>query len=1759
MNPSELFDTEFYLRTYEDVATSGICPLIHYVTHGKVEGRFATPAEELFFKMRSGAFSRFFDERFYCAQSQGQVTSENAIDHYFKIGWKQGWNPSSDFDVNYYLQKYADVKAAGVEPLSHYVEYGEAELRFTNRQHELSALEQKKAIDGYFDRVFYINNSRKLSSKDDVVLHYVLLGWKEGNDPNRNFNTDAHLRKNPHLRGGQVNPFAHYLATCGNDEKAGLLSVLGDVTDVAPIASGRIESVGGRVVSGWISPREDTDLSAVVAVELQGRVVDRFKVPLSNSGTQQPSQQHFTWRAPSTLADGQRHELVFTSSGVRLQAAEAFRDGFIFRQDFQGAGHVDQITDTSVTGWACNLREPTASVDVTVEIDGVECGRIKADVLRIDLRNSGVGNGSHGFTFSIPERFRDGLRHQVRCLVDGKPLNLPAEYSRGVVFQVIASAVIQGAPPRTFEYLPPTRNGMPDFFTPRSSVNRAGHLIVFEIGSHPDWSDLEEQLSVCSLDSYDVLVICAHGSMSSGQVRADLSKCGNFYVAGYSSKLGECERILHVVNSNLLSEYDRVLVIFSGAQAKDVFAPRSSELFECAPHLAIVSDVTFIIDPGADGDTRTFLNTVLPRIGSSYTPGEIEVASGRRHSFDALLLKQIAALRLSPKDILGRHGKNDSQWRDRFLVLVSFIANEGEFEVLGIQYQRNAVSLASGSQNRTIKTIAFFLPQFHPIEENSRWWGAGFTEWNNVVRAGPQFRNHYQPRRPKDLGYYDLRLPETQKFQAKLARDNGVHGFCYYYYWFDGKKLLNKPIEQMLGDREIDLPFCVCWANENWSRNWDGQEKFVLLKQSYSEESNLALINEFISMMRDSRYIRHQGKPVVVVYRIRVIPNWLDVAKLWREECRRQGIGEIHLCAVRFGLEPLEGPPEDFGLDAYVMFPPHETARHDVRSEMKDLKSDFNGEILSYDAVVDGDLARFEEGYEWPVHRGAMMGWDNTARRMQDARIFHGCTPMKFRRWLKNIVKQENAQREEKESLLFINAWNEWAEGTVLEPDQRFGDSYLRVVRSVLGEYAPRWTNDPIIAIPQTGTSKVVSAFRPTTKLKDGSRPKLIDGFVMNTGRPNVLLCAHVSGHHLFGGERSFLDVAKALSACGYNVVVTLPSGNNREYISELKKFSAKIYVLSYQQWYGKRDLDQHVLLNFSEIIIQNNIDIVYANTIVLLEPLEAAKRLNRIRVTHVRELISLDAPLQERLGLTAEEIIRFVFERSDYIVANSEATSHLFSRHGRTFLVPNAVNAADFLQDNPVDGKIKFGIISSNIPKKGIADFIEVAKRCRDLEHQAEFVVIGPDNQYIEALKMDPDLPENVRFAGYFATPSMAMAEVNVVLSLSNFAESFGRTVAEAMAAGRPVIAYEWGAIGELVKHDVTGKLVPYRDIEAASDAVRDLCRAPHLIEEMGTAGYHRVVSEFSLTRLTGELDTAMSVIATGARKENIAPQFGVSGNVSARRVTIVIPIYNAYLELKQCLESVAKYTDPDSCDIIALDDCSSDNKVTELLHEYANSSGVRVIRNEINLGYTKSVNKGISLCSPNDVILLNSDAIVTPNWVAGLRAAVYRSEKVGTVTAMSDNAGAFSFPEMGKRNRLPEFWDAEELAMNVVQNAAHCVPVEVPTGSGFCMYIRRQLLDEIGNFDEVAFPRGYGEENDFCMRAIGAGWRNCITPWAYVYHERSASFKEEKTKLVQAGVDAVTKRYPQYAEEVRRAFHGEEIARLRKTVAATFQGRGA
>jgi lipopolysaccharide biosynthesis protein len=361
---------------------------------------------------------------------------------------------------------------------------------------------------------------------------------------------------------------------------------------------------------------------------------------------------------------------------------------------------------------------------------------------------------------------------------------------------------------------------------------------------------------------------------------------------------------------------------------------------------------------------------------------------------------------------------------------------------------RNAHRKAEATPERERKVVAFYLPQFHPIPENDRWWGAGFVEWTNLMRARPMFNGHYQPRIPGELSFYDLRLPETREAQAELAREHGIHGFCYYFYWFGGRKLLDRPLREVLESGRPDFPFCICWANENWTRRWDGREQDVLMAQDYNEHTNRALIHEIIPIMRDPRYITFNGKPVFVVYRITKIPDFPDVVAMWREECRKAGIGEIHLIAVRFDQEILSGAPETYGLDAYADFPPHGARIETIHHRITGLDPKFRGLIYKYDSVIDADLKSYKEGYLYNVHRGLMLAWDNTPRKTIDAHVCHMANPAKFRYWLREAIAQEDHFRPEGESLLFVNAWNEWAEGTYLEPDRRWQRGYLEAVRS---------------------------------------------------------------------------------------------------------------------------------------------------------------------------------------------------------------------------------------------------------------------------------------------------------------------------------------------------------------------------------------------------------------------------------------------------------------------------------------------------------------------------------------------------------------------------------------------------------------------------------------------------------------------------------------------------------------------------------------
>lgn len=344
-----------------------------------------------------------------------------------------------------------------------------------------------------------------------------------------------------------------------------------------------------------------------------------------------------------------------------------------------------------------------------------------------------------------------------------------------------------------------------------------------------------------------------------------------------------------------------------------------------------------------------------------------------------------------------------------------------------------------------VRLIAFFLPQFHPIPENDAWWGAGFTEWTNVTRARPLFEGHYQPHRPGELGYYDLRLPEVRERQAQLAREHGVYGFCYYHYWFDGKRLLERPLNDVLQSGQPDFPFCVCWANENWTRRWDGREAEVLMAQQYSPESNLRFMQDLLPVLRDPRYIRINGRPLVLIYRAELIPELPATIAAWRELTRAEGVGEVYLA----GVESFSGVRDDLALyfDALVEFPPHARSVA-VTQPPALLHPDFRGQLYDYDSSSCNFMARPDAGPG--LFRTAMPSWDNTARRQEAAHIYVGATPAGYERWLRSLVRHTRDQHMGEERIVFVNAWNEWAEGNHLEPDERYGRAWLDATRNAM-------------------------------------------------------------------------------------------------------------------------------------------------------------------------------------------------------------------------------------------------------------------------------------------------------------------------------------------------------------------------------------------------------------------------------------------------------------------------------------------------------------------------------------------------------------------------------------------------------------------------------------------------------------------------------------------------------------------------------------
>jgi hypothetical protein len=361
------------------------------------------------------------------------------------------------------------------------------------------------------------------------------------------------------------------------------------------------------------------------------------------------------------------------------------------------------------------------------------------------------------------------------------------------------------------------------------------------------------------------------------------------------------------------------------------------------------------------------------------------------------------------------------------------------------EYQKN---IDFSKYEPKVKAIAFYLPQFHTIPENDKWWGEGFTEWTNTRKAKPRFNDHYQPREPhRDIGYYDLKNIDVLKKQAKLAKQHGIYGFCFYLYWFSGKRLLEKPLDLLLNHPEIDINFCLCWANENWTRRWDGMDQEILIKQIYADDEPYKFIEDMQKYINDKRYIKIDGSPIILVYYPGHIPNVRDVFIKWKKHANEIGIGKIKILVCETWGHTAKSLNIDDIVDGLVEFPPHHMQNNAIYYD-KDIAT-----ICSYKNLVTEIKEKITKNNNAsdtiPLYHTCMLGWDNSARKKNAWITFIRFSLKSFYEWVESLV---NDAIQTKKSIFFINAWNEWGEGTYLEPDKKYGYANINTLSKAICE-----------------------------------------------------------------------------------------------------------------------------------------------------------------------------------------------------------------------------------------------------------------------------------------------------------------------------------------------------------------------------------------------------------------------------------------------------------------------------------------------------------------------------------------------------------------------------------------------------------------------------------------------------------------------------------------------------------------------------------
>ncbi|MEG0629714.1 MAG: glycoside hydrolase family 99-like domain-containing protein [Christensenellaceae bacterium] len=824
-----------------------------------------------------------------------------------------------------------------------------------------------------------------------------------------------------------------------------------------------------------------------------------------------------------------------------------------------------------------------------------------------------------------------------------------------------------------------------------------------------------------------------------------------------------------------------------------------------------------------------------------------------------------------------------------------------------------------------VKAIAFYLPQYHPFPQNDAWWGEGFTEWTNVAKTMPLFSGHFQPRLPADLGYYDLRIKENIKKQMDIAKMYGISGFAMYYYWFDGTTLMNTPLDIIMQNKELDLPFCLCWANENWTRTWDGEAADVLMEQKYSEESMMRFAQDILPYIKDERYIKVNGKQALIIYNPGEIPNFEEIAQKWKAYFKENDVPITLLCVDR----PNYHDQGNQTVDAYIEFPPHSVVMQGLMPQNCTGKEkfeipDFSGIMYDYNDIVDNKY--YLNKTDSKMYKGVMLAWDNTARRGNRATIFNHFSVKKYKEWLDDIIEFTDENFVEEDKVVFINAWNEWAEGTYLEPDRAYGYACLEATKQAL------------------------------LRNKEPKREII-----------------YVSHDAFFNGAQvlSVNIVRQLKEVFGYDVYVLLKRGGELE--NEFKKYAKQVVnietdIKSQQEMIGlikrwgiKKAICNTVVSGDVLGVLSDHgvecISLIHEMKEVI-ENMYAVKKLNEINQKAKKIVFPsryVEISDEKIVKLHKDKVVimpQGLFTVNPYADDEEGARSRIFEKLGfaKTDKMVLGVGTADY--------------------RKGIDLFVECAKKVADQRDDVHFVWIGapniPDFEEVIIQKCkDADLMESKKIL--FVPPQRDINEFYIaadVFLLTSREDPFPCVVAESMNVGVPVIAFAGCGGFEDIIGEKTGALVPKFDTDAMVheiikhiDGEQDILNKPKNCKAL-------VQNQLNFIQYVESLLLML--------------------DQKVHKVSVVIPNYNyaKYLDLR--IQSVLNQTYP-IYEILLLDDCSTDHSM-EVLKKYQAQYPlkIRVIQNQNNSGNVfLQWEKGLKLAKGDYVWIAEADDFAQPDFV--------------------------------------------------------------------------------------------------------------------------------------------------------------------------------